>query len=144
MPDQIEKPVGLTRDAGYQIGVRRTLQISASTAWRFLTSPDGVRLWLGETDVKDYSRGARYALPGGGSGEVRVFHPESHLRITWQPGDWPRASTIQLRVIPKGERCVIAFHQEHLPDGEARLQQREFFIGVLEKVRSLIEDGQLP
>lgn len=138
-----EKPVGLTKDVGYQIGVRRTLPIKTSAAWNFLTSPAGVRLWLGGSGEVDFSRGAQYTLPEGGAGEVRVFHPGSHLRITWQPGGWPRPSTIQLRVVPKGERCVVAFHQEHLPDGEARLQQREFFLAVFEKLKNLIENGMI-
>jgi len=32
------RPVGLTKDAGYQIGVRRTLPIHHEDAWRVLTS----------------------------------------------------------------------------------------------------------
>ncbi len=43
-----ERPVGLTRDAGWQIGVSRTLPIDLETAWKLLTSRMGLGLWLGE------------------------------------------------------------------------------------------------
>jgi hypothetical protein len=52
--------------------------------------------------------------------------------MTWQPYGWTRASTIQIRVLPKGDSTMIAFHQEHLPDAEAREQRREHFKNVLD------------
>lgn len=124
--------VGRTRDTGYQIGVRRTFPISLEDAWRHLTSPDGVQRWLGLDDSFEWLEGSAYELGDGTTGELRVFKPLSHIRITWHPPGWPRASTIQIRIIPKGEKSVIAFHQEHLPGPEAREQRRMFFTGVLD------------
>ena len=122
-----ERPTGLTQDAGWQIGVRKTLPIQHEAAWRLLTSAEGLRIWLGPVSEMDFARGATYRLEDGTTGEVRAFAPDSHLRITWQPAAWERASTIQLRVIPKGDKTVIAFHQEHLPDAEARETRRLHF-----------------
>lgn len=42
-----EHPVGLTRDAGFQIGVSRTLPHPPEAVWDLLTSPEGAALWLG-------------------------------------------------------------------------------------------------
>lgn len=42
------KPVGLTQDAGWEIGVSRTLPLPPSAVWDFIASPEGVALWLGE------------------------------------------------------------------------------------------------
>ncbi|MFQ5855118.1 MAG: SRPBCC domain-containing protein [Anaerolineae bacterium] len=105
-----ERPTGLTKDTGWQIGVRKTLPIQHAEAWRLLTSARGLRIWLDPVSEMDFTRGATYRLEDGTVGEVRVFVPNSHLRITWQPAGWGRASTIQLRVIPKGDKTVIAFH----------------------------------
>jgi uncharacterized protein YndB with AHSA1/START domain len=101
MVEQNERPTGLTRDVGFQIGVRRTLPIQLEDAWRLLTSKKGVNIWLGETSKLDFSKGTRYQLADGSVGQVRVYSHNSHLRITWQPQGWQRASTIQVRVIPK-------------------------------------------
>ena len=124
--------VGQTRDTGFQIGVRRTLAVSLDDAWRRLTSPEGVRAWLGEGDLS-WDKRAPYRLADGSGGEVRVFEAGHHLRLTWQPPDWPRASTIQLRVIPAaGGKTTVAFHQEHLPGPDEREARRQHFAAALD------------
>jgi uncharacterized protein YndB with AHSA1/START domain len=137
MVKQMNRPTGLTKDVGFQIGVRRTMSIPLEDAWRTLTSLQGVNIWLGATESFDFTKGATYDLPDGSGGEVRVFSPGSHLRITWQPPGWPRPSTIQLRVIPKGDRTVIAFHQEHLPGSAEREERRAHFKSALDELEML-------
>ncbi len=138
MTEVYNKPVGLTKDVGWQIGVRRTLDIPLTVAWQFLISTEGVNLWLGESAGVEWTKGAQYELVDGSTGEVRVFKPESHVRITWHPADWERASTIQVRVMPSGDRTVIVFHQEHLPDATAREQRRQHFASALDKIEVML------
>lgn len=138
MSDNTERPTGLTRDTGYQIGVRRTVDINHQQAWRLLTAPSGLDLWLGATQL-EFVEGTRYRLTDGTVGQVRVVRPDSHLRITWQPKEWSRASTIQVRVIPKGNRSVIAFHQEHLPGAAERAARRTHFRQALDDLERAIE-----
>lgn len=138
MPENNEKPVGLTKDTGFQVGVRRTLPISLEAAWDLLLSPRGLHVWLGEPITMRLANGARYKLADGSDGQIRVLSPGSHIRLTWDPGNWPRASTIQARVIPAGDRTVIAFHQEHLPDQEARQARHEFFTNALDELERII------
>src|SRR5689334_24414803 len=110
-------PVGKTKDVGYEIGVRRTFDISVDHAWAVITSPDGLATWLG-SGAPTLDKGIEYQTSDGASGKVTVFKPGSHLRMSWQPGDWPRASTLQIRVLPSGAsgaKTAISFHQEHLP-----------------------------
>lgn len=132
-----ERPVGLTKDVGYQIGVRRTLPLTPEEAWRRVTSARGLRAWLGDAPVMPLEKGTSYELADGATGEIRVFAPGSHLRLTWQPGEWPRPSTIQVRVIDKGDRATIAFHQEHLPDAAAREARREHFKAALDALAAM-------
>lgn len=47
------------------------------------------------------------------------------------------ASLIQVRVLPQGERAVVAFHQEQLPDEVAREQRRAAFVASLEGLHQL-------
>jgi uncharacterized protein YndB with AHSA1/START domain len=136
--------VGLTKDTGYQIGARRTLQVGLDEAWRLVTSPEGMGVWLGEAEALDFTPGAAYRLADGAAGEIRVFKPGSHLRLTWQPSGWPRASTIQVRVIPSRGKTVIAFHQEHLPDGQAREARRAHFSAALDALERMVDAGTAP
>jgi uncharacterized protein YndB with AHSA1/START domain len=133
------REVGKTKDVGYQIGVRRTMDIPLEQAWNLVTSSEGVRLWLGSDERIQLKQGVAYELKDGVSGETRVFEENSHLRVTWHPPDWPRASTIQVRVIPKDKRSVIAFHQEHLPGPKEREARRAFFKCVLDQLEKLIQ-----
>lgn len=128
---QPRRVVGQTRDAGFQIGVRRTLPIAPEDAWRLLISAAGVRLWLGDGPELRFELGAAYQRADGARGAVRVFNPGQHLRLTWQPAGWARPSTIQLRVIPNRTSTTIAFHQEWLPGPAERERQRAHFTAVL-------------
>ncbi|HEU4558880.1 MAG TPA: SRPBCC domain-containing protein [Longimicrobium sp.] len=134
------REVGKTRDAGWQVGARRTLPVSVADAWRLVTSPEGVRAWLGDGARVTFERGREYALADGAAGTVRVVQPESHVRLTWHPDGWPRPSTIQVRVIPAGERTTIAFHQEHMPNAAAREERRAHFAAVLDTLERVVAE----
>lgn len=131
-------PVGLTKDAGWQIGVRRTIDVPPERLWDFITSVEGLREWIGEVDLFDWAVKASYTLPDGTHVEVRAYSPHSHVRLTWHPPAYPHASAIQVRVVSKGDRSVLAFHQEHLPDQQAREERRTFFQKVLDKIERIL------
>ncbi|MGD2157243.1 MAG: hypothetical protein PVG14_06500 [Anaerolineales bacterium] len=84
------------------------------------------------------SKGANYQLDDGAVGEVRVYKPYSHRRVTWKPSSWMKSSTFQVRVIPKGDKTVIAFHQEHLPSSHVREQRRAHFKVALDRIQDII------
>jgi uncharacterized protein YndB with AHSA1/START domain len=134
----LTKPVGLTKDVGWQIGVRRTLPIEYQAAWRLLTSKQGVAAWLGQASELEFVKGAAYQLTDGTQGEMRVLQHDSHLRMTWHPPGWERASTLQVRVIPKGDRTVVAFHQEHLPGPKEREDRRAHYRAALDELERII------
>jgi uncharacterized protein YndB with AHSA1/START domain len=129
-----EKPVGLTKDTGYQVGARRTIDVPHSTAWDFIFSLEGLNIWLGSVSSIELREKESYQLDEGVSGEVRVLKPGSHIRLTWQPSGYPRPSMMQVRVIPKGAKTTIAFHQEHLPSSAARKTRQRHFKHCLDLI----------
>jgi uncharacterized protein YndB with AHSA1/START domain len=136
-----QRIIGKTSAAGFQIGVRRTLSISAEEAWRLLTSPHCLSIWLGVLEPRGLVEGASFRLSDETSVEVRLVKPGSHLRLGWQPPGWRRSSTIQVRVLPKGVRCVLAFHQEQLPGAKQRVERGAFFRTVLGQLEQLASPG---
>ena len=144
MEGEARSPVGQTAETGFEIGVRRTTPIGHAEAWRLVTSTEGVNLWLGPTSGIALEWGAIFHLDDGASGQVRVVTPGSHLRVSWQPGDWPRSSTIQVRVIPSGDRTVIAFHQEHIPNASSREARRSHFRSALDGLQRLVAERNSP
>lgn len=57
------REVGETADAGYQIGVQRTLPVPKDQLWELLTSPDGLAIWLGEGESFPIEPGQTYNTP---------------------------------------------------------------------------------
>ncbi|MGE5551557.1 MAG: SRPBCC family protein [Bacteroidota bacterium] len=133
-----KRVVGRTRDTGFAVGARRTFPVSSEEAWRLLISPEGVRIWLGDARGMAFKPGETYTLTNNATGKIRVYQPNHHLRLTWQPPGWAKPSTIQVRVIPNGGRTTIAFHQEHLPDADAREQRRVYYAAALDALEKLI------
>jgi uncharacterized protein YndB with AHSA1/START domain len=132
--------VGRTADVGYQIGVSRTIPFSEEAIWGLLLSPEGLATWLG--GPIEVEEGARYTLADGASGEVRVYKPWSHLRLTWQPPGWARASLVQVRVIPTKTGTTLSFHQEHLQDGAARTEMKGRWERVIEALTGKLKEGE--
>ncbi|MCF7803737.1 MAG: DUF4287 domain-containing protein [Candidatus Marinimicrobia bacterium] len=118
------RKVGQTAEGTFQIGVQKTVHLSEGDTWERLLSQDGLQQWLGESPGFVLAEGETYETAGGITGEVRVVNDE-HIRLTWQPPDWPEASTLQIRVIPKWEEKVtVSFHQEKIPSQELREEMR--------------------
>lgn len=110
---------GLTKDAGWEVGVRQTVPAAPAEVWDFLLG-EGLPLWLGEIDALPTEKGAAYATADGVRGTIRGFTPEFRVRLDWQPDDWPHDSTLQLTVKEAAGGTTVAFHHERLADREER------------------------
>lgn len=134
--------VGRTRDAGWQIGVSKTIDRPVEAVWRFITSPAGVAIWLGEGVSVERERGAGYETSAGVRGETRSFRELDRLRLTWQPPDWDHDTTLQLTVTPAGEgRAMLRVHQDRLADAAEREQQRRHWQAVVTALVEAMTDG---
>ncbi len=132
-----ERPdVGKTADAGYQVGVRRTLPWSEERAWAVLLSPEGLRTWLG--GVAKVQAGTRFVFDNGTSGEIRVYKPWSHVRLTWQPANRETPSTLQVRVIPARSGTTVSFHQERLTGLTDRAAMKAHWEQVISRLSELL------
>ncbi|GMK39566.1 hypothetical protein PCCS19_26200 [Paenibacillus sp. CCS19] len=137
------KVVGQTLSSGYQIGVRRTLDLSVEEAWNLITSPQGVLLWLGEvTSDVTFEKGHQFHTKPGISGEVRTVNKFQNIRLTWKLANWDKPSTLQIRTIAKGsDRTTISFHQENLSGAEIREELKILWEDVLDRLKKMIEQA---
>jgi uncharacterized protein YndB with AHSA1/START domain len=119
------RPVGHTASVRFQIGVRRSLPLSQEQAWRLLTSPQGRKLWLGDLEEVNFTVGHTYKTSEGTTGEICVVKPMEQLRLTWQPKEWPKPPTLQIRLLPSNTgKTTISFHQEKLEDEQRREEMK--------------------
>ena len=134
MPDRSNKPVGLTKDAGFQIGARKTFPVTPEKAWDFLVSVKGTRLWLDTMDLNKIEIKTEFVTPNGYFGKITVFKPYSHLRMQWKHPDWENISILQIRTIPAKEKTTISFHQEKLASADQREAMKSLWKSVVESL----------
>ena len=133
--------VGETADAGFQVGAQRTVDAPAERVWEELTTRPGRDAWLGAVAELPLEKGARYATADGVRGEIRTIRPGTRLRLTWQPAEWDRPSTLQVTVTAKEERSTIGFHHERLRDAGARQAMRDRWKRALDDLEEALGDG---
>lgn len=139
-----EKPVGLTADAGWQIGVRRTVSHPAERLWELLTERPEV--WLGDGVSVAFDRGEAYEVPArdgqpGVSGRIGVVRPGHRLRMTWQPDGWAQPATLQITLLAARTGTTVAVHLDRLADAAARERMRAHWTAVIERIdAAAIED----
>lgn len=127
-----KREVGQTADAGFQVGVRRTVGLPVAEAWELVTTRP--ELWLGDRASVTFEPGERYEA-GGATGEIRVVKPAERVRMTWQPAGWEAPATLQVTFAQSASRkTAIGIHLEKLPDAQAREEMRERFREALERI----------
>lgn len=141
MPGEVGRTqVGKTKDAGWQIGVSRTIPVDLDTAWAYLTSPRGIDTWLGSGVDTPLSTGQSYETDGGTTGQVRSVRDRDRVRLTWQPVDRPDAATIQIALSQNKTGCAFRFHTERLYDSDEREYMRGHWQHVADEIAADLAD----
>ena len=116
--DKTPDSVGLTKDAGWEVGVRQTVSAPLPVVWEFLLGA-GLPIWLGEGQFRA-EKGYQYAMADGVRGEVRSYTDGAKVRLTWRPDDWPHDTTLQITVKEAATGTTIGIHHENLADRDER------------------------
>jgi hypothetical protein len=122
-----EKPVGLTKDVGFQAGARKTFGIEAERLWRFVISARAQAI-LGQEESE---------LEAGSLG-VTTFVEGSHYRrrVAGPSGTSP---VLQIRVIlTKNGKATIALHAEKLGSAKEREQTLRQFKATLKSFAEVL------
>jgi uncharacterized protein YndB with AHSA1/START domain len=134
------KPIGLTKDVGFQFGVRRTLNCNLEKVWDYLLSKPGLEIWLGEIDPSALVLNEPFTVPGEAKCMITVLKPNSHLRMKWQPLICENFTTLQLRVIPAGDGCTISMHTEQLDNEHHREKMKTHWTKVLNQLVATLDN----
>lgn len=125
---------GLTKDAGWEMGVRTTVAAPISEVWDFLLS-EALPLWLGEIESLPTEKGANYVTGDGVRGSIRSYTEGYRVRLGWQPDDWPHDTILQLTLKETATGTSIGIHQEKLADRD----ERRMMLGHWKNVAAAIE-----
>lgn len=128
---------GLTKDAGWEVGVRRTVAAPLPAVWDFLLG-DGLALWLGPTTLPR-EKGVGYRTTDGVAGEIRSFTERQKVRMSWRPDDWPHDTILQVTVKQAATGTTIGFHHERLADRDERYMMLGHWKNVVAELAKAIE-----
>jgi uncharacterized protein YndB with AHSA1/START domain len=135
-----KRMLGETAGAGFQIGVQKTLPMSAEELWRFLFSERGLSLWLHVRHPFKPEPTCDFTTEDGIRGRIRTVDPGKKIRLTWQRSDWSEPSTLQIYLLPVRETATsLRFHQEKLADQAIRQEMKGHWQQVLAALASAIE-----
>jgi uncharacterized protein YndB with AHSA1/START domain len=132
------RSIGNTKTQGWEVGVRRTLPVSAEKAWKLLMTQPGLGYWLGTGVELPFRKGDTFTTSEGTYGEIRSYNEGSLIRMRWQPREWDFESTLQIRVTPAKTGATISFHHERMRNGEQRAAMRQHWTETIDKLASLI------
>ena len=126
---------GQTADAGFEVGVQRTLPIDQKTAWKLLTSDEGLQVWLGASadDIR-FEKGELYETPDGIVGEIRSVDPGNKVRLTYKTASSEHATTLQIYLLSNNGSTAVRFHHEKLEDMAEREAMKQHWQNVLERL----------
>lgn len=125
---------GLTRDAGWELGVRTTVPAPLPEVWQWLLGP-GLAVWLGDLDALPTEVGAAYETRDGVRGTLRSRTEHVRVRLGWQPDDWPHDTTLQVTVKEAASGTTIGIHHEKL----ANRDERKLMLGHWKNVAAAFE-----
>lgn len=137
-------PVGKTRDAGFQIGVSRTLDHPVEDVWELVASDQGLDIWLGEGARPTPERGTPWRARDGATGETRGYRELDRIRVTARAADADAdaETTIQVAVrAAPGGRAMLRLHEERLAGPEERERRRAHWQDVLGRLEQALGDG---
>jgi len=133
-------PVGVTKDAGVQIGVRKTIAAEPERVWRFMLSAGGLKLWIGSVPEFRLEKGFEFESAEGVTGKLTVVQPLHKLRMAWKRPEWERPSRLQISFLSAGQgKTTVAVHQEMLEDVYIREMMRRFREETLGRIREETE-----
>jgi len=109
---------GQTKDAGWQVGARRTLPLELDEAWELLTTPPWLHRWSGLAALEAHDSSVR-SLTAPRLARVRTPH-----------------SLVQLRLLPAARGTTVAFHEDQLPDEHARSERKHHWARLLQELET--------
>lgn len=116
--------IGLTKDAGWQFGIRKTLAAKLETLWNVFFSDRGLSYW---------SKGVDQGFS--------TFKEYSHIRTKWRQRYFTEDANLQIRFIPSKskDKTTISVHIDKLKNEHEREVTREYWSKVIEELNLLLE-----
>lgn len=122
----------------YQIDLEDKVNKPLRDVWNYLFSKRGLEVWLETSELEKWETGINFKTKNGIQGEIRVFSPYSHIRLSWQRPDWENVSILQLRVIENNGGTEIRMHHEQLTSSAQKKEMEVHWRKILDKLNATL------
>jgi uncharacterized protein YndB with AHSA1/START domain len=139
----MRKPVGLTKDVGWQFGIRKTFPRTAVELWDFLLSKKTTDVWLGKIRSMKWEVDTNFTTSKGDEGVITVLKPNSHLRMRWKQDGKAQYSALQVRVIKGVGRATLSFHVDKLANEKHREAMKKHWKEIMDELEALEKKSKL-
>lgn len=130
--------LGQTADAGYQIGVQKTINLPADILWKEMLLGSLLPIWLNDSSNFKPEVGYKF-IAGSISGEVRTLDERKKIRMRYQDAKNQKPTTLQLYFMPSGQdKTSLRFHQEKLASQKERQRMKEYWQEVCAKIEATL------
>lgn len=115
--------IGLTKDSGWQFGVRKTFPTNLESIWKLFFSEDGLKYWS-EGVEQDFS----------------TFKEHSHIRTKWKQVGSKESASLQIRFIPsqKCDKTTISIHVDQLKNENQRKEAKKYWTKIIRNIPVLL------
>lgn len=124
----------------YSVTVTKTLPVDQKTLWKFITSPEGLAIWLNPMDELKLAKGSQFEIVGGCFGEVRTFKAPKQIRLRWEDPDWPKKTTVQVFVLARPKnKSMFGLTHENLANPRIKERQRVQWKSAIEHLEMAVK-----
>lgn len=124
----------------------KTFPISAKAAWKLVSSPPGIAVWLKPLSEFELKPKRSFECEGEVYGEVRTMKAGQRARLSWKETEWSKATILQVLVVARPKnKCMVIFQHDHIKDTRTKHQLKERWRQALEDLYQMacdpINDG---
>lgn len=124
----------------YSITITKTLPIDQKKLWKFITSVEGLNLWLKPMDEFKIIKGAQFEIIGGIFGEIRTIKAPQHIRLRWEDSDWPKKTIVQIFIHPRPKnKSIFGLTHENLANPRIKERQRAFWKDAIVQLERAVQ-----
>lgn len=116
--------IGLTKDSGWQFGIRKTFPFNLEHVWKLFFSETGLKYWSDGVD-QNFS----------------TFKEYSHLRTKWKHAGFKENVNLQIRFIPSPthDKTTISIHVDQLKDEGQREETKKYWSELIGNISELLQ-----
>tara|TARA_B110001454_G_C12723308_1_gene436521 strand:+ start:62756 stop:63406 length:651 start_codon:yes stop_codon:yes gene_type:complete len=125
----------------YTVTVTKTLPVDQKTLWKFITSIEGLAVWLKPMDEFKIVKGATFEVIGGIFGEVRTVKSPIQFRLRWEDSDWVKKTVVQVYVHPRPKnKSMFGLTHEGLANPRIKEKQRSYWKNAVEQLALAVNE----